>query len=423
MADPGNRWNWEVKGFEPKKSSQYEDQNRPAPLVRRYSISSSSILPHQQLSKHNLATKLQKLNDKVMLAREDYAALKQEASDLHEYSNAKLDRITRYLGVLADKTRKLDQVALETLARISPLMSEKKRLFNDLLTVKGNVKVFCRTRPLFEDEGPSVAEFPDECTIRINTGAHTLAHPKKDFEFDRVYGPHVGQAELFIDVQPFVQSALDGYNVSVFAYGQTRSGKTYTMEGSSHDRGLYARCFEELFDLSNLDSTSSSQFSFSVTAFELYNEQIRDLLAESGKSSPKVLMGSPGSFVELVPEKVDNPLGFSKVLKAVLLTRGTDVSKLNVSHLIVTIHIHYNNVITGENLHSKLSLVDLARSDGLAVDNNSGEDVTDLLHVMKSLSALGDVLASLTSKKDIALTKIQCLPRSLQTQWVEMLKL
>ena len=60
----------------------------------------------------------------------------------------------------------------------------------------GNVKVFCRARPLFEDEGPSIIEFPDNCTVRVNTGDDTLSNPKKEFEFDRVYGPHVGQGEI-----------------------------------------------------------------------------------------------------------------------------------------------------------------------------------------------------------------------------------
>lgn len=327
--------------------------------------------------------------------------LRQEATDLQEYSNAKLDRVTRYLGVLADKTRKLDQVAFETEARISPLINEKKRLFNDLLTAKGNIKVFCRTRPLFEDEGPSVVEFTDDCTIRVNTGDDTISNPKKDFEFDRVYGPHVGQAELFSDIQPFVQSALDGYNVSIFAYGQTHSGKTHTMEGSSHDRGLYARCFEELFDLSNSDATSTSQFNFSVTVFELYNEQLRDLLPETGNDLPKIRLRSLESSIELVQEKVDNPLEFSKVLKTAFQSRGNDVSKFIVSHLIIMIHIYYNNLITGENLYSKLSLVDLAGSEGLIAEDDTGERITDVLHVMKSLSALGDVLSSLTSRKDI----------------------
>ncbi|XP_048437950.1 kinesin-like protein KIN-14B isoform X2 [Pyrus x bretschneideri] len=347
-----NRWNWEVSGFEPRKLpssstsaavaassfDHHHDNYKPgAPLVGRYSISAASALAQSELANSNnqaVASKLQKLKDKVKLAREDYLALRQEASELHEYSNAKLERATRYLGVLANKTRKLDQFALETEARISPLINEKRRLFNDLLTAKGNIKVFCRTRPLFEDEGSSIAEYPDEYNIRVNTGDDALSNPKKDFELDRVYGPHVGQAELFHDVQPLVQSALDGYNVSIFAYGQTNSGKTHTMEGSSHDRGLYARSFEELFDLSNSDSTSTSRFKFSVTVFELYNEQIRDLLSESGIALPKIRMGSPESYIELVQEKVDNPLDFSKVLKAAFQSRGNKPSKFNVSHLL-----------------------------------------------------------------------------------------
>ncbi|KAM1161320.1 hypothetical protein ACFX2B_000431 [Malus domestica] len=417
-----NRWNWEVSGFEPRKLSSssssaadaaassfdhHDDYKPDAPLVRRYSISAASALAQSELANSNsnsnnqaVASKLQKLKGKVKLAKEDYLELRQEASELHEYSNAKLERATRYLGVLANKTRKLDQFALETEARISPLINEKRRLFNDLLTAKGNIKVFCRTRPLFEDEGSSIVEYPDDYNIRVNTGDGALSNPKKDFELDRVYGPHVGQAELFHDVQPLVQSALDGYNVSIFAYGQTNSGKTHTMEGSSHDRGLYARSFEELFDLSNSDSTSTSRFKFSVTVSELYNEQMRDLLPESGDALPKIRMGSPESFVELVQEKVDNPLDFSKVLKAAFPSRGNNPSKFNVSHLIVTIHIYYNNLITGENTYSKLSLVDLAGSEGLIAEDDSSERVTDLLHVMKSLSALGDVLSSLTSKKD-----------------------
>ncbi|RZC28130.1 kinesin-like protein KIN-14B isoform X1 [Glycine soja] len=395
MAEQGNRWSWDVAGFEPWKSPSPEqnDQKPTVPLARRNST--SSLVPP-----HSVASKVEGLREKVKLARNDYLQLRQEASELQEYSNAKLDRVTRYLGVLAEKTHKLDQVALETEARMSSVINEKKKLFNDLLTSKGNIKVFCRTRPLFEDEGPSIVEFPDDYTIRVNTGDESLSNSKKEFEFDRVYGPHVGQADLFSDVQPMVQSALDGYNISLFAYGQTHSGKTHTMEGSSYDRGLYARCFEELFDLSNSDTTATSQYTFCITVFELYNEQIRDLLLESGKSLPKLCFGSPEYFIELMQEKVDNPLDFSRVLKAAFQSRGNNPLKINVSHLVVTIHIFYNNLVTGENSYSKLSLVDLAGSECLITEDDSGERVTDMLHVMKTLSALGDVLSSLTSKKD-----------------------
>ncbi|KAL5992670.1 Kinesin-like protein KIN-14L [Asimina triloba] len=417
MGEQKNRWNWDIPGFEPRKPTFIDDDDqKPAPLLRRYSISAASAasaaLPHSEHSRHGFASKIQKLNELVKVkqlslvlhAREDYLDLRQEASDLQEYSNAKLDRVTRYLGVLADKARKLgkaldeyssdedfylvsDHAAIEAEARISPLINEKKKLFNDLLTAKGNIKVFCRARPLFDVEGSSIVEFPDDFTIRVNTGADYVTNPKKDFEFDRVYGPHVGQGDLFHDVQPFVQSALDGYNVSVFAYGQTCAGKTHTMEGSTNERGLYVRSFEELFDLSNSDTTSTSHFNFYVTAFELYNEQVQDLLAHSGNILSKVCLGPPDSFVELVQEKVENPLDFSRVLKMGLQRRGMDISKCNVSHLVITIHIHHSNWVTRENLYSKLSLVDLAGSEGLLEEDANGERVTDLLHVMKSLSA------------------------------------
>ncbi|GAA0147431.1 microtubule binding motor protein [Lithospermum erythrorhizon] len=370
-----NKWSWDIAGFNPRKSTESpEDIQKEA--------------------------KLQKLKDKVKLVRDDYIELRQEASDLQEYSNAKLHRVTRYLGVLADKTRKLDQAALEAEAKILPLIYEKKKLFNDLLTAKGNIKVFCRARPLFEDEGPSVVEFPDNSTIRVHTGDDSLTNPKKDFEFDRVYGPHVAQADLFNDVQPFVQSAFDGYNVSILAYGQTGAGKTYTMEGSSHDRGLYARCFEELFDLSNSEASSTSRYSFSVTAFDMYNEQIRDLISESESGHGKIRMGSADNFVDLAQEFVENPMDFSKILKVAFQNRGSDVLKFNVSHLIVTIHIYYRNAITDEELYSKLSLVDLAGSETTTLEEDYGPRATDMLHVMKSLSALGDVLNALTTKKE-----------------------
>ncbi|KAG7034228.1 Kinesin-like protein KIN-14A, partial [Cucurbita argyrosperma subsp. argyrosperma] len=128
--------------------------------------------------------------------------------------------------------------------------------------------------------------------------------------------------------------------------------------------------------------------------------KIRDLLAESAISSD-LHVDTPELFAGLVQEKVDNPLEFSRILKAATNARGNDTSKWNVSHLITTIHIYYTNLITSESTYSKLSLVDLAGSESSITEDDSGERVTDLLHVMKSLSALGDVLSSLTSKKEV----------------------
>ncbi|KAG8076865.1 hypothetical protein GUJ93_ZPchr0006g40720 [Zizania palustris] len=411
MADTRGRWAWDVPGFEPPQpvagAAIAMPLDTPTTMPRApptAMVFRPSDGPPRASGAVPVADRLDQLADSVQLAREDCLELRQEASDLLEYSNAKLGRVTRYLGFLADRTRKLDQAALETEARITPLIHEKKRIFNDLLTLKGNVKVFCRSRPLFEDEGSSIVEFPDDFTIRVNTGDESLTNPKKDYEFDRVYGPHIGQGDLFHDVQPLVQSALDGYSVSIFAYGQSRSGKTHTLEGSSHDRGLFLRSFEELFDLSNSDTTSTSHFNFYFTACELYNDQVWDLLSESRSTVPKVRMGVQESFVELVQEKVENPLEFSGSLKTALQNRSVHSLKATVSHLIITIHIHYRNYVTGEHLYSKLSLVDLPAGECLLEEDANRDDVTDFLHVSKSLSALGDALASLSAKKEPVLS-------------------
>jgi len=346
--------------------------------------------------------KLQKVRDQVSTARDEWVELRQEASDLQEYSTAKIHRVTRYLGVLADKARRLDQVALDSEARVTPLRKQKKRLFNDLLAVKGNVRVFCRVRPQFEDEGPVVTAFPDDFTLRINQSM--AAAPVKEFEFDHVYGPHVSQGDFFQDLQPLVQSALDGYNVSIFSYGQTGSGKTHTMEGPTHDRGVYFRAFEELFDLANAEAMPTSRCLFYVTMFELHNDQVWDLLrmTEHMKNNGTVLLGETSQSADLVEEKVASPSDFSSVFRLGSQMRATlnGRERASRSHLVVTIHIHYANTLSGEEQYSKLSMVDMAGSERLTKEEANGNRLTESLHINRSLSALGDVFSALTAKKE-----------------------
>ncbi|KAJ7559928.1 hypothetical protein O6H91_04G107000 [Diphasiastrum complanatum] len=354
-------------------------------------------------------TKVLTLRERVTTARNECLELRQEASDLQEYCNAKIARVTRYLGVLAEKARKLDQVAVDCEERLTPLQKEKKKLFNDLVSIKGNIRVFVRVRPPFEHEGHTITSFPDDFTIRISSSVSSAGGAnavRKEFEFDRVYGPHVGQGELFEDVQPLVQSALDGYNVAVFAYGQTGAGKTHTMEGPSQDRGLYFRTFDKLFELADSDSTAVARYTIFLTLFELHNEQIRDLLrtstSEHHKGFSTVQMGYGSQFVELVELRVDNSLDFARAFKMGMQNRAVDAVKTeraSRSHLVLTAHVQFFSSISGIKQYSKLSLVDMAGSERLS-SSEAGNRLTESLHVHKSLSALGDVVSSLTAKKE-----------------------
>ena len=85
-------------------------------------------------------------------------------------------------------------------------------------------------------------------------------------------------ADVFVDTAPVVVSVLDGYNVCIFAYGQTGTGKTFTMEGTENDRGVNYRTLEELFHLAS-QRKGQYEYTISVSVVEVYNEQIRDLLA------------------------------------------------------------------------------------------------------------------------------------------------
>lgn len=88
---------------------------------------------------------------------------------------------------------------------------------------------------------------------------------------------------MFVDASPLVISVLDGYNVCIFAYGQTGTGKTFTMEGTEQSRGVNYRTLEQLFEIAK-ERSETFTYNISVSVLEVYNEQIRDLLATSPTS-------------------------------------------------------------------------------------------------------------------------------------------
>lgn len=96
---------------------------------------------------------------------------------------------------------------------------------------------------------------------------------------------------MYADASPLVTSVLDGYNVCIFAYGQTGTGKTFTMEGTERNRGVNYRTLEELFKIAE-ERKESVTYDLSVCVLEVYNEQIRDLLSTSpSKKYDKLFVG------------------------------------------------------------------------------------------------------------------------------------
>ena len=130
-------------------------------------------------------------------------------------------------------------------------------------------------------------------------GGRTPSKPvPKTFSFDRVFDEEASQADIYNTVSPFVQSVLEGYNATVFAYGQTGAGKTYTMMGDSGSLGVIPRAVCTLFDVMSAENDSNMLYSVRMTYVELYNDRFRDLL--SPNNDPGMSIGPIATVVVIV---------------------------------------------------------------------------------------------------------------------------
>jgi kinesin family protein C1 len=149
--------------------------------------------------------------------------------------------------------------------------STRRKLHNELQDLKGNIRVFARARPANEH---SVLAIDDE------NGSVMVPHngTQTGFKFDRAFNARSSQEDVFAEVSQFVQSALDGYNVSLFAYGQTGSGKTHTMFGTGSDSGIIPRSIAQILDTVEEAKENNWEYALEASFLEIYNETIFDLL-------------------------------------------------------------------------------------------------------------------------------------------------
>lgn len=354
------------------------------------------------------ASSVNHLNDKIKVLKSEYVKLLEEANC---YASALPDisEMTSSVQALVNQHEELKLQYTELKTKFVEESKERKQLYNKLLELKGNIRVFCRCRPLSAQEvaegAVSVAEFDtakdSEISIRTNGAS------KKVFKFDSVFTPEAGQVDVFADTAPVVVSVLDGYNVCIFAYGQTGTGKTFTMEGTEENRGVNYRTLEELFRVAN-ERKGQFKYDISVSVLEVYNEQIRDLLAspQPGQAVKKLEIKQMAEGIHHVPGLVEAQVHSMNEVWEVLQTgssaRAVGSTNANEhssrSHCILYVMVRGENSINGECTRSKLWLVDLAGSERVAKTDVQGDRLKEAQNINKSLSALGDVISSLATK-------------------------
>ncbi|TXG60065.1 hypothetical protein EZV62_014638 [Acer yangbiense] len=338
------------------------------------------------------------LQEKIKVMKEEHSQLSREA---HECADSVLELNKMVTGVQVlvaqceDYKRKYNEE-----------QAKRKELHNQIQETKGNIRVFCRCRPLNKEEilaaNATVVDF--DVAKNGDLGILTSSSTKKIFKFDRVYTPKDDQVDVFADASPMVISVLDGYNVCIFAYGQTGTGKTFTMEGTVQNRGVNYRTLEQLFEISK-ERSETFTYNISVSVLEVYNEQIRDLLATSPASKKlEIKQSFEGSHhvPGIVEAKVDSIKEVWNVLQAGSNARSVGSNNVNEhssrSHCMLCITVKAKNLINGECTKSKLWLVDLAGSERLAKTDVQGERLKEAQNINRSLSALGDVIYALATK-------------------------
>ena len=255
---------------------------------------------------------------------------------------------------------------------------------------------------------------PHGKAITIQTSPLTELN-NKTYTFDRVYGAEATQSMVFDDtVEPIVQEMLGGYNCTIFAYGQTGTGKTYTMSGDMSDyygkvtdaAGIIPRALYRIFQMLDL---WGDEYSVKCSFIELYNEELRDLLAIQDDQKVKIFDDTTkkgGIIINGMEELVVNDAMHGvKILQDGSRKREVAATKCNEvssrSHSVFTITVHIKQTSTeGEDMLrvGKLNLVDLAGSENVGRSGAENKRAREAGMINQSLLTLGRVINALVDR-------------------------
>jgi len=356
-----------------------------------------------------------------------FNGIREEMKSIQEEQISQLEEVSKFFGdfqPLLAKVFEFNQGMIDDLlTKYKRELSLRRKYFNMVQDLRGNIRVFCRFRPLLPFElkknFTECVKFPQEGSVKIvDDKGKTLT-----FEYDQVYTPKTDQSQVSEDATEYIQSVMDGYNVSIFAYGQTGSGKTYTMEGPKENPGVNLRALKHLFKIAD-ERSPQFQYKIKVSVFEIYNENINDLIIgaeealgvkkkkKKGKDDKKKKKGEKFKIRHL-PDGSVEVVGLTKVQ----VTSDEDIIKLNTiakknrsasatdmnahssrSHMLLVVDVSGINIPANIKYFGKLYLVDLAGSERVKKSGATGQALKEAQNINKSLSALGDVMQSLQKK-------------------------
>ncbi|XP_021693305.1 kinesin-like protein KIF17 [Aedes aegypti] len=285
-----------------------------------------------------------------------------------------------------------------------------------------NVKVVVRCRPMNKREQSSgcknITQI-ENSTVNLDNPNDASA-PQKSFKFDSAYGYAATTENIYSEIcYPLIESVLEGYNATIFAYGQTGCGKSHTMQGTTYNVsaadpnnanniGIIPRSFEHVFEA--IAVASDVRYLVLVSYLEIYNETIRDLLAvNSGGSANLAIKEVPGEGVTVQGLSMHTVHGMKEcieLLETGAKNRIVGATLMNIessrSHSIFTISLEQMSTGSEQDAvikRGKLNLVDLAGSERQSKTGATGDRLKEATKINLSLSALGNVISALVDGK------------------------
>ncbi|XP_017367173.1 kinesin-like protein KIFC2 isoform X1 [Cebus imitator] len=278
--------------------------------------------------------------------------------------------------------------------------------------LKGNIRVLCRLRPGTPSSLVSVEPGPGGTVTTCYRGRH------RRFRLDWVFPPDASQEEVFRELEPAVLSCLRGYSVCIFTYGQTGTGKTYSMEGPPDDPGIAPRALQSLFR----EMGAGRPHRVTLSMVEIYNEAVRDLLAPGPPERLAVRQGPEGQggiqVAGLTHWDVPNLETLHQMLRLGRSNRATAATAMNQrssrSHALVTLTLRAASPPRAPSTAGSLAplgtlhLVDLAGSERARKAGEAGPPrgdpdgarrLREAQTINRSLLALGGVMAALRAHR------------------------
>ncbi|CAK6973398.1 kinesin-like protein KIF18A [Scomber scombrus] len=226
------------------------------------------------------------------------------------------------------------------------------------------------------------------------------------FVFDHVFDENSTQADIFESTTKLVlDGVMNGFNCTVFAYGATGAGKTHTMLGSQNEPGVMYRTMKDLFKRMD-DAKEEKEFAVAFSYLEVYNEQIRDLLANAG---PLAVREDSSKGVVVQGLTLHQPKSAEHILEALdsgnrnRTQHPTDMNATSSrSHAVFQVYLRQQDRTASLNPNvcvAKMSLIDLAGSERASATNAKGARLREGANINRSLLALGNVINALADPK------------------------